>query len=143
MNATFERRLSGELSNIVSLADEVARWGAETGLTEAAVFQVNLVLEELVTNVITHGLGAGQPGSISVRIELVGDRLEIVLADDARPFDPFVMPTPDLTADIEDRPVGGLGVHFVRTLMDEWGYARVSGKNIIWLQKTLADRIKH
>ena len=138
MSASFERRLTADLSSIVSLADEVTRWGSEAGLAEAAVFQINLVLEELATNVITHGLGAGQPGSINVRIERTGDRLEIVLTDDARPFDPFSMPSPDVTADIEDRPIGGLGVHLIRMLMDEWGYARVSGQNVVWLRKTLS-----
>lgn len=137
MNAKFQRRLATDLSSIVSLADGVTQWGGEAGLAEVAVFQINLVLEELVTNVITHGLGAGQPGSIDVRIELTGERLEIILIDDAQPFDPFSIPPPDLTADLEDRPIGGLGVHFVRTLMDEWGYARVSGQNLVWLRKAL------
>ena len=140
MNAIFERRLAADLSSIVSLADEVVRWGSEAGLAEAAVFQINLVLEELVTNVITHGLGVGQPGGIRVRIERIGDRLEIALVDDALPFDPFSIPTPDLTTDMEDRPIGGLGVHLIRTLMDEWGYARMGGQNVVWLRKTLDER---
>jgi anti-sigma regulatory factor (Ser/Thr protein kinase) len=140
MSASFERRLTADLSSIVSLADEVTRWGNEAGLAEAAVFQINLVLEELVTNVITHGLGVGQPGGISVRIERTGERLEIVLVDDAQPFDPFSIAAPDLTGDIEDRPIGGLGVHLIRTLMDEWGYARVGGQNVVWLRKTLVER---
>ena len=140
MSASFERRLAADLSSIVSLADELARWGRQAGLAEGAVFQINLVLEELVTNVITHGLGVGRPGSIGVRIERDGDRVDIVLTDDAPPFDPFALPPPDLTADIEHRPIGGLGVHFVRTLMDEWGYARVNGQNVVRLRKSLADR---
>jgi anti-sigma regulatory factor (Ser/Thr protein kinase) len=140
MNAIFERHLAADLSSIVSLADEVVRWGSEEGLAEAAVFQINLVLEELVTNVITHGLGVGQPGGINVRIERTGDRLEIALVDDALPFDPFSIPTPDLTTAMEDRPIGGLGVHLIRTLMDEWGYARVGGQNVVWLRKTLDER---
>ncbi len=143
MSASFERRLSAGLTSIVSLATEVTRWGGEAGLAEGAVFQINLVLEELVTNVMMHGLGLGQPGWISVRIERSGDRLEIVLADNARAFDPFAAPPPDLTADIEDRPVGGLGVHLVRTLMDEWRYARVGEQNIVWLGKILVARDGH
>jgi serine/threonine-protein kinase RsbW len=138
MSANFERRLAADLSSIESLADGVILWGSEAGLAEAAVFHVNLVLEELVTNVITHGLGVGQPGAIDVRIGLDGGRLEIVLVDDAPAFDPFSIPAPDVAADIEHRPVGGLGVHLVRTLMDEWGYARVSGQNVVWLRKTLS-----
>jgi anti-sigma regulatory factor (Ser/Thr protein kinase) len=138
MSANFERRLAADLSSIESLAAGVTRWGSEAGLAEAAVFQINLVLEELVTNVITHGLGAGQPGGISVRIGLTGGRLEIVLVDDAQVFDPFSIPAPDITATLDDRPIGGLGVHLVRTLMDEWGYARVGGQNVVWLRKTLS-----
>jgi serine/threonine-protein kinase RsbW len=143
MSASFEWRLSADLSSVVSLADEVARWGREAGLAEGAVFQVNLVLEELATNVILHGLGVGPPGWISVRIERSDDRLEIVVADNARAFDPFAAPPPDLTADMEHRPVGGLGVHLVRTFMDEWRYARVGEQNVVWLGKILVARDGH
>jgi serine/threonine-protein kinase RsbW len=132
--------MAADLSSIVSLADGLARWAGEAGLTDEAMFQINLVLEELVTNVIQHGPGVGQPVSINVRIERDGDRLEIVLVDDARPFDPFAVPMPDLTADIEHRTVGGLGVHFVRALVDEWRYTRVNGQNVVWLRKSLAAR---
>ncbi|WP_129781731.1 ATP-binding protein [Peristeroidobacter soli] len=140
MDLSFERRLVTDLRDIVALADDVARWGEAAGLAEATVFQVNLVLDELITNVIMHGLGVGQPGCIVVRMERAGDVLDIVLIDDARPFDPFSIAPPDLTADIERRPVGGLGVHLVRTLMDAWHYARMDGRNFVSLRKHLFAR---
>jgi anti-sigma regulatory factor (Ser/Thr protein kinase) len=143
MRANFERLLHADLASIGILGAELTRWGDEAGMTEAAVFQINLVLEELVSNVILHGLGVGQPGSIHVCIERNDDLLEIRLTDNARPFDPFSIGPPDVTVGIEDRPIGGLGVHLVRTLMDEWGYERVGPHNCVWLRKTLAERAAH
>ena len=60
------------------------------------------------------------------------------LSDDARPFDPLNAPPPDLNSAIEDRRIGGLGVHLVKTLMDDVGYAYRDGRNHITLRKKIA-----
>lgn len=99
-------------------------------------FSATICLEELITNTIEHGLCNSPDHSIRVRIMRGPDGLEISVKDDAPAFDPFHdAPLPDLNADVETRAVGGLGLHIVRTLMDEaWASYDGTG-NLITLKK--------
>jgi serine/threonine-protein kinase RsbW len=101
-------------------------------------FSANLCLEELITNTIQYGLGNAPDRAIRIFISRSPDCLEIVVRDDAPPFDPFnSVPTPDIDAGVDERDIGGLGVHLVRTLMDEaWATYDGTG-NLITLKKTL------
>ena len=101
-------------------------------------FSTNLCLEELITNTIQYGLSNAPDHAIRIRISRSADCLEIVVKDDAPPFDPFnSVPTPDIHAGVEEREIGGLGVHLVRSLMDEvWATYDGTG-NLITLKKTL------
>lgn len=101
-------------------------------------FSANLCLEELITNIITHGLKGQADHLIHIRLSLSVEWLEIVLKDDAPPFDPFGQAAePDLDLDVDDRPIGGLGVHLVKTLMDDVrAYYDGSGNLIVLLKAT-------
>ncbi len=101
MGIDFERSLGTDLTVLAALADEIADWADSVSLGQAEVFQVNVAIEELLTNVITHGLGEGRPGMILLRLHRAPDALEIELRDDAQPFDPFAVPPPSLTAGID------------------------------------------
>lgn len=99
-------------------------------------FSANLCLEELITNIITHGLKGQADHLIHIRLSLSVEWLEIVLKDDAPPFDPFGQAAvPDLDRDVEDRPIGGLGVHLVKTLMDDARAHHDGSGNLIVLLK--------
>ena len=94
-----------------------------------------LVLEELGINILTHG-GKGMERRPEIEIVLTSEdhALTIEVLDDGHPFDPLQdSPNPDLTATIEDRPVGGLGIHLVRSLMDDLHYQRDAGRNRLTL----------
>jgi len=102
------------------------------------VFPVNLCLEELITNTILHGLQEAKNRFIRVRMYLSDAWLEISIKDDAPPFDPFVdVVAPDIDLKVEDRPIGGLGVHLVKTLMDDARTYYDGSGNLIVLLKTL------
>ena len=137
MIADFERLLGSELAEIAAAAAAFGEWAERAALTRREVFLVGVALEELVTNVIVHGLGIGRPGWVRLRIAHRGDHLTLELRDNAPPFDPFQIPLPQLDADIDARAVGGLGVHLVRTLVDEYSYTRVDGQNVVRLLKRL------
>jgi anti-sigma regulatory factor (Ser/Thr protein kinase) len=101
-------------------------------------FAANLCLEELVTNTIQYGLHSAPDRVIHVRMSISDEWLEIILKDDAPPFDPFAeAPAPDLDGDLEARPIGGLGVHLVKTLMDDARAYFDGSSNLIVLLKTL------
>jgi serine/threonine-protein kinase RsbW len=135
----FEQTLGTDLAAIAPLADAFSAWADAARISLAEAYHVNVVFDELVTNTILHGLGEGRPGRIRVRARLRGDVLEAELRDDAPAFNPFEVPPPSLVAALEERAVGGLGVHFVRTLMDEHAYAREGDENVVSLRKRLKD----
>jgi anti-sigma regulatory factor (Ser/Thr protein kinase) len=97
------------------------------------VFRVNLALEELGLNIMNHG---HDEGTHEIEIDLISDAdsLTIEIRDDGKPFDPLNdAPTPDLDSPVGVRTPGGLGVHLVRTMMDELSYRREQGKNHVTL----------
>ena len=133
--------MSGKLSlTVKTQADELARITAaveDFGLQEEwppdLVFRVNLALEELGVNIMNHGYDEGLH-EFDITLISEDDTLTIEIVDDGRPFDPLHdAKQPDVGAAIEDRPIGGLGVYFVREMMDEMHYRREDGKNHLTL----------
>jgi len=131
----LDYQLPSQLAEIGKLATAV-----EEALPDRPdlAFSANLCLEELITNTIQHGLKGEPDRSIQITMNRSEQWLEIILSDDAPPFDPFAeAPAPDLDLDVDERPIGGLGVHIVKTVMDE-AHAYSSGNgNLIVLLKTL------
>ncbi len=116
-----------------SLTAEVEALGERENWPPALVFKANLVLEELTLNINNYGDNDGIR-QIEITLNSETDRLIIEVIDDGSPFDPTTDATlPDTNAPIEDRPVGGLGLHLVRTMMDEMQYKREQGKNHVIL----------
>lgn len=133
----LEHALPARLTEIEPLAQAVS---AALPARPDLAFSANLCLEELIANIITHGLKGDAAHTIHVRMSISDEWLEIILKDDAPPFDPFVQAAePDLDLDIEDRPIGGLGVHLVKTLMDDARAYYDGSGNLIVLLKTLRD----
>ncbi len=101
------------------------------------VFKLNLVLEELGVNIVNY---SGATGDIEILLVSDAERVTVEISDDGRPFNPLVdLETPDISAPLGDRPIGGLGVHLVRTMMDEMRYSREDGKNKIAMTKRKSD----
>jgi anti-sigma regulatory factor (Ser/Thr protein kinase) len=130
--------LASDLAEIPRLAAAVEAFADGGGLPPAAASALSLALEEVVANAIRHGYGEGAEGAIEVRLALEAGCAVATVEDAAAPFDPFALPPPDTAAPLEDRAVGGLGVHLVRTLMDEARYDRTPTGNRITLVKRLA-----
>lgn len=112
----LDYQLPTRLEEIEKLADAVDKALPDRDLA----FSVNLCLEELITNTILHGLKGATDRFIHVQISISSEWLEILLKDDAPRFDPFMQaPKPNLDLGINERPIGGLGVHLVKTLMND------------------------
>lgn len=127
--------LESSLESLSEIEREVAAFGAEHGWPADLLFHVQLVLDELATNVINHGYGAsGHEFQITIKSKPQAVRIEMV--DEARPFDPLQdAPNPTTDASLEEREAGGLGVHIAKQLMDEMEYRREDGKNRLTLVK--------
>jgi anti-sigma regulatory factor (Ser/Thr protein kinase) len=127
--------------------DEVARadtwlqeFCASHGVIEDALYDLRLCLDEVLANVIRHGYGIGETGTILVTIECPGDRVRLEVRDAAAPFNPLDAADPDLDVAPEDRPLGGLGVFLVRQLMDTVSYDYEHGENRLSMERSLGRR---
>jgi anti-sigma regulatory factor (Ser/Thr protein kinase) len=88
-------------------------------------------------NIVKYGHTDGARHEISVRLKLAGPNLVAEVIDDGEPFDPFTVPAPRLHGGADERPIGGLGIYFVRKLMDEVSYARHEGRNVLTMTKRI------
>lgn len=131
--------LKNDLSELSRIADEIESHGESRGWPTKWIMNLNLSLDELITNTVSYGYQDTDEHEIHVTLTERTGSLVVVVEDDGMAFDPFTAaPAPDLEADVEDRPIGGLGVYFVKTLMDEVAYERVENCNRITLiQRTL------
>lgn len=132
----MEFRLKNELEEIQSLAEAIELFGEENGIPAKALFQINLALDELLTNTISYGYPEGGEHEILVSLVLKGEReLRLEIRDDGKAFNPLEMGEPDTSQDIDERPIGGLGIHLVRQMMDEIEYRREAKQNILVMKK--------
>lgn len=98
----------------------IAAREAETcGLNAEAIYQVQLAVDEAFTNIIEHAYGGESMEHIEYTTQITNRGLEITLKDCGVPFNPNGVPDPDLESSLEERKVGGLGLFFIRRLMDE------------------------
>ena len=115
--------------DLPELVEAIETLGEQDGWSGELTFRVSLVIDELAQNVVDYAYEDGS-GDVEVEVTSGEKAVTIEIIDEGRPFDPLTQaPDPDLTSPIEDRPIGGLGVHFTKTLMDDVEYCRESGKN--------------
>ncbi|MCJ8143595.1 ATP-binding protein [Ancylobacter sp. A5.8] len=126
-------RLVNDLSEMDRLGAALDAYADAADLPARVAFNVSLAVDEFVSNAINHGYADGRRGEIAVKVAREDGRLTLVICDDGDAFDPFTAPPPDLDASIEDRRIGGLGVHLVRRFADGSAYAREGGRNVVTL----------
>lgn len=124
-------------AELTKLEPFTAEFAASAGLSDKDLFALQIVVEELVTNVIDYGQVPKGEHAARVDLEADGGILTIVITDRGREYNPLLREDPDTTLPAEERPVGGLGVHFCKKLTDTQNYARVDGRNVLTLTKRL------
>lgn len=136
MSANLTLNMRAELDEIERIHAAVDILAQAEGWPEDLLFQIKLVLEEIGTNIVKYGYDEEGQHNFQVTLTSESDTLTMQIADDGKPFDPFVeSPEPDLDSPIPERPIGGLGVYLVQKLMDEATYRREDGKNVVTLIK--------
>ena len=124
-----------EISRIIECFNGFAK---KYKITDKARQQISTVVDELIHNIISYAYDDDKEHDIILVLELAGDRLKMTITDDGKPFNPFDIETPDTSLPLEERKVGGLGIHLVRSIMDRVFYHRRANKNVITLVKHLA-----
>ena len=135
-----ERRttVASDVAQLPVLARFLKEFWSAAELPPAEALPFELALEEIFMNVVLHGSPAGTAPRVDVSLALADNGLTLTIEDDGEPFDPLALPAPDLTASIAERRVGGLGVYFVRQMMDAVSYRRVGARNQLSMTRQLA-----
>lgn len=129
--------LKNDISEISRLNEFIDETGKELSLSPDIVFNLNLVLEEAVVNIINYAYPKEEPHDIFLSVKLHGESIVFILTDTGKEFDPTSAPEADISLSAEDRDIGGLGIFLIRQIMNEVRYERVDGKNVLTLEKKL------
>ncbi|MBV8410095.1 MAG: ATP-binding protein [Alphaproteobacteria bacterium] len=130
--------MAPRLLELGKLLGRVDAFGVEMGFSPEDAYRVVLVLDELITNIIVHGVEASEVRHIVVDLHYRQPDLEMEISDPGRPFDPRAVSPPDTDKGIAERKIGGLGIHVVRTLVDSIDYRYDAGRNVVTLVKRLS-----
>ena len=129
--------LTNNISEISRLNEFVEEIGNEFSLSPDVVFNLNLVLEEAVVNIINYAYPKEEHETIYLSARLHEGSVVLVLTDTGKEFDPTLAPEVDITLSADERPIGGLGIFLIRQIMNEVRYERIDGKNVLTLEKKI------
>jgi len=134
MERSFELTLKAEISEIPRVSAALENVMLGHSFSNEEILDAQLAVEEAVTNIIMHGY-EGHAGEIHITCHATRGIIEIQIEDTAPLFNPLSVPDPDVTTDIHDRRMGGLGIFLIRRVMDDVMYRNDQGKNILVLIK--------
>ena len=135
--STIETSILNKIRDLSRIPDLVAHFAEEQGLSEDVVFGMNVALDEMLSNTIKYGYADDAIHEIHVRLSVAGPLLVAEIEDDAQPFDPCAAAPVNVDAPLEERKVGGLGIHIVRNLCVDVAYTRVDGRNRLVMKMLL------
>ena len=123
-----------ELSKLHAFIEEV---GEDLSLPPDVVFNLDLVIEEAVVNIIHYAYPKEEHQYIYLSAHMHEGSIVFVLTDTGKEFDPTLAPEADITLSADEREIGGLGIFLIRQIMNEVRYQRIEGKNVLTLEKRL------
>ncbi|OQY04435.1 MAG: hypothetical protein B6I20_03055 [Bacteroidetes bacterium 4572_117] len=130
--------IKSRTSGLEIMNQQLAKLVEEWDISKDVAFSMNLALEEITTNIINYGYKGVQDYDIVIRFTLERHKLRIQIKDGAKEFNPFDVEVPeDLGKPLEERNIGGLGIHLVKKFTDNFSYRRSNNKNIVTLTKSL------
>ena len=129
--------LPNDIQQVPQLASFVNEVCESLELDTSTTMNLNLAIEEAVVNVMSYAYAAGTRGNVDIEAQADDSYLKFTISDWGIPFDPTAKKEVDTTLSAEDRPIGGLGIHLIRQMMDSINYERIDGKNVLTLRKKL------
>jgi len=126
--------IEGKLENLARIADFIGNSMKEFGLDDKKVFNIQMAVDEACANIIEHAY-INKVGKIHISCFLKDEKVVVVIKDRGKSMDQASVKTPDLNASLEDRKIGGLGVYFIKTMMDEVKYEFRNGDNVLIMTK--------
>ena len=129
--------LPNDVQEVPKLAGFIDEFCETCGIDMSTTMSLNLAIEEAVVNVMDYAYPNGGKGDVYIEAECDDDMMTFIIRDNGIPFDPTKASEVDTTLSAEERPIGGLGIHLVRTIMDTEEYSYTDGQNVLTLKKKL------
>ena len=130
-------KLPNDVQTIPQLAIFIQDICNKAGLAEQDTMTVNLAIEEAVVNVMNYAYPSDVEGEVNIKTVCDDDKLTFIITDSGKPFDPTKKEQVDISLNAEERPIGGLGIHIIRTVMDDVSYEYVDGRNVLTMTKNI------
>ena len=137
MSTSLTIQLKHSIGDIPSAMDMAKGWLNENGVGPEAKYLALLAIEELATNCMKFGFSVHEDHNIEVGMKIADGRLVIVVTDDGSAFNPLQSSEPNTNVPVENRDVGGLGIHLLKKMADKFCYVRQNDRNITTIEKTL------
>jgi sigma-B regulation protein RsbU (phosphoserine phosphatase) len=137
--ASHSLTIRNDLSEVDRINAAFDEFAEENGIPMEIGLKINIAFDELITNVVSYAYSDEDEHEIQVNLDLFGDRLTVEIVDDGKPFNPLTLDDPDTTLGIDEREIGGLGIHLVKNMMDDIVYTRRSDSNSVTLIKVLSN----
>ena len=132
MQMLLSLKLPAKLENLQKFMNSISDCARTEGFGQKRIDEIELALEEVLVNIFNYAYPQS-PGDVEVSCKLEAGRLIIEIIDSGIPFDVTARTDPDLTADVEERKIGGLGIFLIRKMVDEVKYRRENDQNILTL----------
>lgn len=120
-------------AELAAILDGIESAFLKQGLSVALAREMRLVAEEAMTNVLRHAYGLEEDGSVEITLVVQEGEVRLIVRDHGRAFNPLEHPSPPLDLPVEERPLGGLGIHLINALTDEQLYTREAEENVLVL----------
>lgn len=138
MSASCIIKLENRLEEMQRFETAFSEFARIQQFSDDVIYAIQLSIDELFVNIVSYGFQDDSHHIVEVKIKTIGDSVQVDLIDDGLAFNPLKdAPEPDLDAALEDRRVGGVGIHIVKALMNEVSYSRNGDKNHLRMIKKL------
>lgn len=135
---SYRINIKNELDELATVSQKLEELTEKWEVDMGVAMNLSLCLEEALTNVIFYAYPEGKSGDIQVTVQLEGGSVSIGIEDEGKAFNPLTdSKDPDLEASVEDRQIGGLGIHFIKQFMDKLDYQRINNKNQLVFSKKI------
>jgi anti-sigma regulatory factor (Ser/Thr protein kinase) len=138
-NDSFEILIKNQIDEIQRVYARFEEFVGNAKLQKNITGKINMVFDELLSNIIQYGYQDSDEHEIKIMVNVIGSKMQIQIEDDGIAFNPFEAGAPDTNKPLDDRDIGGLGIHLTQSVMDECQYQRMGNENIVTLVKRLDE----
>jgi len=125
--------IENDISEIPKTYEKIVEFLEGYDIDAKVLSKIQVILDEMLNNIISYGYDKNEKGLIEIKVEYTGKRLCLTIADDGKPFNPLTAEPPDTSLSLEERGIGGLGIHIVKNMVDEATYERKIDRNMLRL----------